>query len=116
MIDSIWSVDKESSKEGITPTPCRMADSTFSRFGLSTSRFGPTEPVVPASPTVWQVPQAGLVSETKSVRPAWASSERGKLPGVGAVLLVVAATSSAAARALAVAVRITPWSRQPLWP
>src|SRR4051794_22953732 len=41
----------------MTAPPCRTCFSARASDGLRSSRFGPTCPVVPASFSVWQLPQ-----------------------------------------------------------
>jgi hypothetical protein len=61
--DSIWVSDSWPPNAGIPPPPFVTWFLTVSSSGLRSSRFGPTEPVAPASARVWQVAQL-LVNTT----------------------------------------------------
>jgi hypothetical protein len=47
---------------GMPPPPFRSWRLTVASFGFRSSRFGPTVPLVPASASVWQLPQFVLNS------------------------------------------------------
>ena len=47
-------------KAGIAPPPFVTWRWAIARFGFSWSRFGPTVPFVPASLSVWQLPQLAV--------------------------------------------------------
>src|SRR6185369_3652435 len=59
--------------EGIMPMPLFSAVTTRSAVGCSSSRTGPTAPVVAASFSVWQVPQGGIAPTVNKVLPSWSS-------------------------------------------
>src|SRR3954467_10590842 len=67
---SISAPDSVPANAGIDLRPLRTADRTVAASGLSSPRFGPTLPVVPARASVWQPPQL----ETKIALPCGAAA------------------------------------------
>ena len=68
------------SKAGIEPPPFVTCASTVASSGRASSRFGPTEPVAPASASVWQLPQFSV----KTALPAAGSPCRSRRAGTSA--------------------------------
>src|SRR4051794_23029454 len=110
-------------KAGIGPPPTSTWCCTVAVSGFSSSRFGPTAPVVPASASAWQLPQLAVKTALRAAAsPAAASVEAAAVDAAwgeaaaveaGASVLAGAATLEAAGASVDVSSLLPPQAATP---